>query len=438
MELVAIQFRMCCVKRVVIYRRCKPNDRRGISGNTVERLRLSYLNIARIFIGVEDILNGITSSLSFLAINKRNFIARFIQGNVLTTFSRTISSNGNRILRDILTYNVIRVSHNLVISKRITLFVDIVNRIAQRMFRPMCVNGSIRLNRSVPVKQRIAVNRGEPSIETITGFDGRIGRRRSSLLFLERLIIRQFRGWIVAVNKTHGVSGGNPLGIENKIIAWHGGALKTEAVSQLRVRIPPAPSVIRINTTSRFVWLEIPTTDVRFEEDILNLFELGSFVLENQVILRTIVIEVVSVFESQIIPLTRTNPIPTCVVMALKFIVGCIVFILSTVISPVITVIIGGNRRNCIAVTVISARSPAVSTMLYIAVYLLGAQIVGVQANLRICIFDHPGSVWLLQPIFGISIVRRVSPAGCIRHDVIVSSISYMVPNQLVLLRDVG
>ena len=111
----------------------------------------------------------------------------------------------------------------------------------------------------------------------------------------------------------------------------------------------------------------------------------------------------------------------------------------AAVIAPFVMegIAMDGDLLVVAAVRVAVVRATAVTAVLGVAVDVLGAQAVGVDAVLGQALFHLVGAVGLLQPVLGVAAVGGVGPVGGVGHHVVAVTTLHVVPDQLVTLGDV-
>ena len=231
------------------------------------------------------------------------------------------------------------------------------------------------------------------------------------------------------------------------------------------VGIPAAPGVVAVVDRRGICGLGrrivvFRAADIRLKEDVALGGEQAAAKVVINLVLGAVVVEVV------LITLDSLG-LGMCILMALGGIRMCIknvdsgttrfcrdrigmavtnksisnIIVVLTAVKPIGIVI----RRNFYfnlnilipAVGIVVVGSGSISVMLRISVDFFGTQVVGVQTDLAIVIADDPRSVRLLQPVIGVAVITIILPSSSISHHIAVG-ILHMVPNQLILLGNIG
>ena len=167
--------------------------------------------------------------------------------------------------------------------------------VAERLLRPMCVDGGVFRDLRVPVEQRAAVGSGVPAVEGVAVLGG-LGRESRHLAVLCDVFLGLVdRRGVFAINVGDGERRRSPLGIEDQVGRRHG----AEGVrrGQSAVGIPAAEGVVGVNAAlscsgrphvRRLV-------DVCVELDVLDGVELRAAVVIINIERVAIVVEVIFV-----------------------------------------------------------------------------------------------------------------------------------------------
>ena len=137
---------MCRIQRIIIYRFCGFNDREDISVDFFG-LCLCYRDL-RI---IDVIIHTIGCPGSLFAINKRNFICTKLQRYRLAALIRAITGDRDCIFCNFLPDNKIWVGDNLIIRKRVSVTIHIVNGVAQWILCPVGINRCVCSDWFLPV-----------------------------------------------------------------------------------------------------------------------------------------------------------------------------------------------------------------------------------------------------------------------------------------------
>ena len=237
---------MISVKRRVIYCLCHLDYGRGAARNVCNNFLRCYFNIARVFFRIQDVADRITGFICLRFVNEGDHVVVFVQFNGETAVLRTVAGYGNGLFRYALTNYKVRIGHRLVRCYSLTVFIHIVDYITQNLPLPMRIDSSVFCDLRIKSESLISVCRGIPAFKRVTGFC-RVGRNRSSLVFLNCLCIKHCRG-VISIHKCYGIGRCRPLSIEDQVISRH-------LVKGIRIPLasriikPPYKSVITINIT---------------------------------------------------------------------------------------------------------------------------------------------------------------------------------------------
>ena len=250
-ELNSIQCRNRIIKRIIIYRRGKFDNRRRIARNSFNFLILCNFSACAGLSVCNHINNLIARSIRFMTVNEGDFVILSRERNRLSIGIRAITRNRDRRFLHFLSDREVRIGNNLVIRNRIVLFIHIMDDIRQCCTCPVRINGGVLRNLFVPVKELITVSCGVPTIED-KSFLRRIGGCFHFVVLFNSPRIHKLRCRVVTVYKVDRVARRIPFSVKHQRNTAIGRARRhgrkgIGVARQTGIRIPSAKSEIAID-----------------------------------------------------------------------------------------------------------------------------------------------------------------------------------------------
>ena len=243
-ELDALELGLRGVKRIVVNRSSEFDDRGSVAGHALDLLGRNRGASASFAIS-DDVVHGIGGRLRLREVHEGDLVVLSRKLDGLAVLVRAIPGHSDGGFGDALANSEVRIADFLVGSNRNTIFVHIMDGIAQRRARPVRIDRGIGLDLSVPLEEVVTVGGGVPAIEDVASL-GRIGARcRSGLILLNRLAINARSA--VGV-KAHRVAWRAPLGVELQVAGWH--LVEGVRVALALLVIKPANErIVRVDVT---------------------------------------------------------------------------------------------------------------------------------------------------------------------------------------------
>ena len=189
---------------------------------------------------VQHIIHRVADFARLLHIDEGDLVGAGLECNGFAGHIRAVAGDGDRLFGDLTAHHVVGVAHRSGGRQLLARVAHIEDRVAQRLQRPVGIEGDVRGDGRGPVV-RIPVL-CEPADEAVAGLGG-IGGLRRSLVFLHAL---GFDGRRAAVQlKAHRVGGGDPLGVEDQFAVGH--FVKGVFCPQALIRVPTAPGVVAVH-----------------------------------------------------------------------------------------------------------------------------------------------------------------------------------------------
>ena len=269
-ELEALQLFMRRIQRRIIDRGCQLDDGGGIAGDVLDRFGLGDRNIAGILRRIEDVMDGILGRRALRAVDEGDDVLGIVlaEGQGLAALHRAIARDGDRLLGDRLSGNVVRVRDRLILGDVMPVLVLILDDVGDDATRPLGIDRRVRRYRHGPVEEGRAGLVGIPAFEGMAGVGRGSGDGRLLILL---------DGLAIDCRAAVGFEGdrearGDPLGIKLKVMSRHG----VEDVGfslESYVVVPAAPRIIAVvylGSVGRLVGSVIICTarNVGFEEDV--------------------------------------------------------------------------------------------------------------------------------------------------------------------------
>ena len=274
MELPPCQFRMGSSQRVIVH---VSRIRHGVHHIAINvlvnvcRRHFHRFGVLRELLRIEDKPDRVFDLGALHAVDKGDLVILPLQGYALFAFLGTVALHGDGVLGDRLSNDEIRVGNCLYGGYFQAVFVDVADGVAEDGAVPVGIDGGVRCDLVVPVKEIGAVRRRVPVAED-EAFLGGLARVRRLAVLLQGLIVEQFGADVVAVNVRDLKGGRRPFGMEHQVVVRH--RAERVRVQQFVVLIPAAPGVVavvdgvRVGGLIRRIIIGL-SADVRLKKDVV-------------------------------------------------------------------------------------------------------------------------------------------------------------------------